>query len=45
MNYSWNKEAFKHAIECEPHECCGLLYKENVTVKYGACKNLAYDNP
>ena len=45
MNYSWNKEAFKHAIECEPHECCGLLYKENGTVKYGACKNLAYDNP
>ena len=45
MNYSWKELAFKHASECKPYECCGLLYKEENEIKYGPCKNLAFDKP
>ena len=45
MIYSWSQAAFEYAKECEPNECCGLLYKEEGQVKYGPCFNLAFDNP
>ena len=45
MINSWSQDAFKHAKKCEPFECCGLLYKEKGLIKFGPCKNLAFDNP
>ena len=41
---NWKKEAFSHAVSCQPLESCGLLYTVNGETKYGACKNLAYEN-
>lgn len=45
MKYLWSQDAFNHAVQCQPFECCGLLYKENDQIKYGPCKNLAHDDP
>tara|TARA_R100001510_G_C7624906_1_gene184960 strand:- start:640 stop:987 length:348 start_codon:yes stop_codon:yes gene_type:complete len=41
----WKKDAFKHASDCKPNECCGLLYTNKKEIKYGPCKNLAYEEP
>ncbi len=40
----WKKDAFSHAVTCQPFESCGLLYTVDEEIKYGPCKNIAYDN-
>tara|TARA_R100001510_G_C7652490_1_gene210334 strand:- start:574 stop:906 length:333 start_codon:yes stop_codon:yes gene_type:complete len=37
----WKQEAYKHAKNEHPKESCGLIYKVNEEILYGACKNIA----
>ena len=40
-NYSWSTDAFKHAQECFPEECCGLIINNKGVEKYWKCKNIS----
>lgn len=42
---NWKQEAFNHAVESMPLECCGILAKNNGQLEYWKCKNIAKDNP
>ena len=35
----WAREAYKHASECYPEECCGLVIDVEGKHKYWKCKN------
>ena len=37
----WATEAYKHATECYPEECCGLVLDIDGTHKYWKCKNIS----
>ena len=41
----WKKDAFNHAVSCQPFECCGILTKTDGITKYWECKNIAYQHP
>ena len=41
----WKQDAFNHAVECQPFECCGILAKNNGKLEFWKCKNIAKDNP
>ena len=41
----WKLDAFSHAEECQPYECCGILAKTKNKLEYFACKNIAFDQP
>ena len=38
---SWITEAYKHATECYPEECCGLVLDIDGTHTYWKCKNIS----
>ena len=38
---TWATEAFKHATECYPEECCGLVLDIDGTLTYWKCKNIS----
>tara|TARA_R100000231_G_scaffold24302_1_gene22625 strand:+ start:2194 stop:2541 length:348 start_codon:yes stop_codon:yes gene_type:complete len=40
-NYIWSDEAFNHAKECYPQECCGLILDIEGTHTYWKCKNIS----
>ena len=44
---TWATEAYKHATECYPEECCGLVLDIDGTHTYWKCKNIskAYKEP
>ena len=39
--YTWAKNAFAHAQEAYPQECCGLLIKVDGVDIYLKCKNIS----
>ena len=41
----WKIDAFNHAEESKPLECCGILAKKNNKFLYWKCNNVAKDNP
>jgi len=40
-NYIWATEAYKHATECYPEECCGLILDIEGKHTYWKCKNIS----
>ena len=40
---SWKKDAMKHAEQCYPEECCGLVAKQNGKEIFWKCRNIAYE--
>ena len=38
---SWSTDAFKHAKECYPEECCGLVIDDEGIETYWKCKNIS----
>ena len=40
-HYSWAKDAFNHAMECDPQECCGLILNIEGKEIYWKCKNIS----
>ena len=41
----WKLDAFDHAKECQPKECCGILAKNKGQLEYWKCNNVAKNNP
>jgi proteasome lid subunit RPN8/RPN11 len=41
MDYCWKQDAIKHAQECDPEECCGVVAIKNDIEKYYRCKNIS----
>ena len=41
----WKIDAFNHAEESKPLECCGILAKKNNKFLYWKFNNVAKDNP
>ena len=41
----WKLDAFNHAKECEPLECCGILAKNKGQLEYWKCNNVAKNDP
>ena len=39
----WAIKAYKHATECVPEECCGLVLSVNGKEIYWKCKNISSD--
>ena len=39
--YSWATEAYSHATECYPEECCGLILDIDGKHTYWKCKNIS----
>jgi len=39
--YSWATEAYSHATECYPEECCGLVLDIDGKHEYWKCKNIS----
>tara|TARA_Y100000401_G_scaffold114015_1_gene115470 strand:- start:28 stop:375 length:348 start_codon:yes stop_codon:yes gene_type:complete len=39
--YIWSEDAFKHALEVYPEECCGLLLNIDGNETYWKCKNIS----
>ena len=37
----WATEAYKHATECYPEECCGLILDIEGEHTYWKCKNIS----
>ncbi len=40
-NLKWAKDAFIHAEQVYPEECCGLIIREENEVIYWKCKNIS----
>ena len=40
-DFSWSTDAFKHAKECYPEECCGLVIDDEGIETYWKCKNIS----
>ena len=41
IEYKWAKDAFIHAAEAYPEECCGLIIKLDKDDIYWKCKNIS----
>ena len=41
IEYIWAKDAFDHATEAYPEECCGLLLNVDGVEIYWKCKNIS----
>ena len=39
--YEWARDAFTHASEAYPEECCGLIINVNNSEIYWKCKNIS----
>ena len=39
--YDWAKDAFAHAEEAYPEECCGLIINDSGIELYWKCKNIS----
>ena len=37
---TWATDSYKHATECYPEECCGLVLDINGKHTYWKCKNI-----